>query len=103
MTFADLQAGTTLFIDSNIVLFALSNHPDHGAACDALLDRVEQQDVTGVVSAHILGEVIHRLMTIEAMARFNWPAQGIANRLRRHPAEVQQLVRPRQGLDEWLR
>jgi predicted nucleic acid-binding protein len=39
-------------------------------------------------------------MTIEAADRFGWPVQGMANRLRRHPAEVQQLVLPRQGLDE---
>ena len=39
-------------------------------------------------------------MTIEAADRFGWPVQGIANRLRRHPAEVQQLVLPRRGLDE---
>jgi predicted nucleic acid-binding protein len=64
------------------------------------LDRVENQEITAVTSTHVLGEVVHRMMTIEASDRFGWPIQGIANRLRRHPAEVQQLVRPRQALDE---
>jgi predicted nucleic acid-binding protein len=63
------------------------------------LDRVENQEFTAVTSTHILGEVVHRMMTIEAADRFGWPIQGIANRLRRHPAEVQQLVQPRQALD----
>src|SRR5436309_14844411 len=98
MTLVDIPAGAAVFVDSNVLLFAVTGHQDHGAACEALLDRIENQEITGVVSTYVLGEVIHRLMTIEAMDRFGWPAQGIANRLRRHPAEVQQLVRPRQGL-----
>jgi predicted nucleic acid-binding protein len=100
MTFADIPAGSAVFVDANILLFALTNHPAHGAGCEALLDRVEHQDITAVISTHVLGEVVHRIMTIEACDRFGWPVQGIANRLRRHPAEVQQLVRPRQVVDE---
>lgn len=100
MTLADIPAGKTVFVDANILLFALTNHPKYGAACETFLDRVEHQEITAVTSPHILGEVVHRMMTIEACDRFGWPIQGIANRLRRHPAEVQQLVRPRQALDE---
>jgi predicted nucleic acid-binding protein len=100
MTFADLAAGTAVFVDANIFLFALTHHPVHGTACDGFLDRAENQEITAVTSTYVLGEVVHRLMTIEASNRFGWPAQGIANRLRRHPAEVQQLALPRQGLDE---
>jgi predicted nucleic acid-binding protein len=40
------------------------------------------------------------MMTLEAVTRFNHPLTGMANWLRRHPAEVQQLTRHRQGLDE---
>lgn len=100
MTLADLAAGTTVFVDANILIFALTGHPAYGAACDLFLDRVENQELTAVTSTYVLGEVVHRVMVIEASDRFGWPAQGMANRLRRHPAEVQQLVRPRQALDE---
>src|SRR4051794_13143079 len=100
MTLADIPAGTTVFVDANILLFALTNHPVYGAACETFLDRVENQEITAITSTHILGEVVHRIMTIEACDRFGWPMQGIANRLRRHPTEVQQLTRPRQVLDE---
>jgi predicted nucleic acid-binding protein len=100
MTLADIPAGATVFVDANILIFAVTGHPTYGAACDVFLDRVEQKEITAVTSTHILGEVVHRMMTIEAADRFGWPNQGIANRLRRHPAEVQQLVRPRQALDE---
>src|SRR5262245_31569420 len=100
MTLADIAAGTAVFVDANILVFALTNHPTHGAACDAFLDRVENQEITAVTSTHVLGEVVHRMMTIEAADRFGWPNQGIANRLRRHPTEVQQLILPGQALDE---
>jgi predicted nucleic acid-binding protein len=100
MRLADVPAGATVFVDANILIFALTNHPAHGAACDEFLDRIENREITGVTATHVLGEVVHRVMTIEASDRFSWPIQGIANRLRRHPAEVQQLVRPRQALDE---
>jgi predicted nucleic acid-binding protein len=100
MTFADIPAGSAVFVDANIFLFALTKHPVHGAACEAFLDRADNQEITAVTSTNVLGEVLHRIMTIEACDRFGWPVQGIANRLRRHPTEVQQLIRPRQGLDE---
>jgi predicted nucleic acid-binding protein len=46
----------------------------------------------GFTSTHILTEVAHRLMTIEAITTFAWPPAGIARRLRRHPLRVQQLA-----------
>jgi hypothetical protein len=39
-------------------------------------------------------------MTIEACQRFGWPVKGIARRMRKHAAEVQQLTRSRQAVDE---
>jgi predicted nucleic acid-binding protein len=40
----------------------------------------------------VLGEVAHRLMTMEAHNRLGWPFAGIGNRLRSNPAEVQNLT-----------
>jgi len=65
-----------------------------------VLDRIDNKEITGFTSSHVLGEAVHRLMTIEACQRFGWPAKGIAQRLRRHPAEIQQLLRARQAVDE---
>lgn len=100
MTFNDLPSGAPVFIDTNTFLYAILGDPTYGAACKALLDRVELQDIQGVTSAHVLSKVAHRAMTIEACSRFAWPGQGIGNRLRRHPDEVKQLVSPRRALDE---
>jgi len=100
MTFAAIQAGLSFFMDANPLLYYFTAHPRFGTASQSLLDRIERQDVTGFTSAHILNEVVHRLMTIEACQRFGWPIRGIARRLRHHPAEVKQLDQARQAMDE---
>ena len=91
MTFADIPAGSVVFIDSNTLVFHFTSHPMYGAACTQLLRRVEQQEVEGRTSAHILAEVAHRLMTIEAMSRLAWPATSLAARLRKHHEHIPQL------------
>jgi predicted nucleic acid-binding protein len=100
MTFDAIAAGVAVFVDANPLLYYFTAHPRYGAACQKLLDRIARQEITGLTSAHILTEVVHRLMTIEAGQRFGWPPKGIAQRLRRHPPEVQQLTRSRQAVDE---
>jgi predicted nucleic acid-binding protein len=100
MKFADLPDGTSLFIDANTFVYHFQPHPVFGSACTELLDRVETGHVSGFTSTHILSEVTHRLMTIEASILFNWPFAGIAHRLRNHPAEIQKLSRFRQGVQE---
>lgn len=100
MTFDAIPTGQSVFVDANPLLYYFTSHPRFGAACQKLLDRIENKDLVGATSAHIVSEVVHRLMTIEACQLFNWPAKGIAQRLRKHPAEVQQLTRARQAADE---
>jgi predicted nucleic acid-binding protein len=100
MTFADLTAGSSLFIDANIFVYHFTAHPQFGAAATDLLERIENGDLFGVTSTPVIADLYHRLMTLEANDVFGWPMQGIAHRLKRHPAEVQKLARYRQALDE---
>ncbi len=53
-----------------------------------------------MTTTHIVSEVAHRLMTIEAMQAFGWKSGGIALRLRNHPAQVQTLMRFRQAVQK---
>jgi len=100
MTFGDLPAGETAFVDANTFVYHFEPHPAYGPPCTDLLERIEQGEISGVTSTHVLSEVAHRLMTLEACDRFGWPFAGIAQRLRRHPAEVQTLTRFRQAVRE---
>lgn len=92
MTFDQLAPGSAIFLDANTLVYHFSAHPKHGAACTRLIKRIENQDCHGYTSTHVLGDVVHRLMTIEAIARFTWPAAGIAARLRKHHAEIPKLA-----------
>lgn len=100
MTTADLAAGDAVFLDANIFVYHFVAEPIHGAACTALLERIERRELAGWTSPHVLAEVSHRLMTLEACSLFGWPYQGIASRLRRHPQDLQRLGRFRQALAE---
>jgi predicted nucleic acid-binding protein len=100
MTIADLAAGDAVFLDANIFIYHFIAEPTYGAACTSLLERIDRRELEGWTSSHVLAEVSHRLMTLEACSVFGWPYQGIASRLRRHPQELQQLGRFRQALAE---
>ncbi len=64
------------------------------------MGRIERGELSGVTTTHILGETAHRLMTLEAIALWNWPVAGIGNRLRTHPANVSRLSRFRLAIEE---
>jgi len=100
MTFDAIPAGTALFLDTNTLVYAFANDPRYGAACQRLLQRIEQAEWTGFTSSHVETEMAHRLMTLEAAASSGRTLSGMPNWLRRHPAEVQRLSRHRQAIDE---
>lgn len=100
MTFADLRSGTAVFLDSNTLVYHFISEPRFGVASTDLLERIEQGDLSGYTSAHVLSEMTHRLMTVEACLVANRASQGIVLWLRNHPSVVQQLTRYRQAIDE---
>jgi len=102
MTFADLLPGDAVFVDANTWTYHFQPHASYGPPCAALLQRIENQELAGFTSTHVLSEVSHRLMTIQASALFTWPSAGIGNRLRTHPAQVQQLTAFRLAIDHIL-
>lgn len=91
MIFADLPAGVAVFVDANTLIYHFTNHSKYGAACTALVERIEHKEITGFTSSHCLADVAHRIMTLEAMNRLGWPATRLAARLKKHRAEVPNL------------
>jgi predicted nucleic acid-binding protein len=91
MTFADLLTGEAIFLDANTLIYHFTNHPKYGAACTALMERIERKEIQAFTSAHCLADVAHRIMTIEAMGRLGWPVSRLAARLKKHHAEIPKL------------
>lgn len=102
MIFADILAGDAVFLDANTLVYHFTRDPVYGAACSHLLQRIENREVRGSTSTHVLTETAHRIMTIEAIAAFGWPVAGIAQRLRRNPGQVQLLAGFRQAVERVL-
>lgn len=91
MTFADLPSGASLLVDANTLVYHFSAQPSFGPACRDLLLRTRRREIQGFTSTHVLADVAHRLMTLEAMSAHGWPAAGLAARLRRHHTEIPRL------------
>lgn len=100
MIYADLPAGATVFVDASVFIHHFEPNALYGPASTEFLERIENQEISGVTTTHIVSEIAHRLMTIEAMQTFGWKSAGIALRLRNHPTQVQTLKRFRQAIQE---
>src|SRR5205807_2667503 len=91
MIFAAIPANAALFVDANTFVYHFSRHPVLAGPCHDLLDRIYRQQLAGFTSSHVLSDVAHRLMTLEAATTLGWTGPNIAKRLRRQPAEIQKL------------
>ena len=60
----NLRAGTHLFIDANIFIYAFLGH---SSQCRNLLGRCASEQVFGITSFDVVNEVTHRLMVAEAL------------------------------------
>jgi predicted nucleic acid-binding protein len=100
VTFDSIPDGSALFLDTNPFVYSFTADPSFGPACERLLERIEYGQLQGYTSAHVLSEMVHRLITMEAAALLGRPLAGLANWLKRHPTEVQRLGWHKRGVDE---
>lgn len=59
-----LPSGTLVFIDANIFIYGLLGE---SRQCADLIERCRNEEVAGVTTIEVVGEVCHRLMVKEAM------------------------------------
>ncbi len=100
MILSSIPSGAAVFVDANVFVYWFADDPNLGDACSDFLERIESGDLLGFVSAALLSDVAHRLMTLEACDSFGWPYAGVGRRLKRTPSEVGRLTRFRTALDE---
>ena len=99
MSLDRLQAGTPIFLDANIFIYHFTGVSPQ---CTALLTRCEGGQVHGITGVHILAEVAHRLMAIEAVRKGLVAPGNIAAKLRAHPEVVRGLTDYQANLDTLL-
>ncbi len=100
MTFADLVAGDAVFVDANALIYHCTNDPVFGPACTDLLGRIGRGEITAFSSPHVLLEVCHRLMALEAARKLGKPSGSMAKFLKSHLDEIRRLAGFRQAVDD---
>jgi len=95
MIFTDIAAGETIFVDANTFVYHFAADPAFGAACSDLLIRIKHEEIEAYTPTHVVNEMTHRLMAIEAMKVNGWPPAGLVQKMRKNPAGIQMLARAR--------
>jgi predicted nucleic acid-binding protein len=54
MIFADIPAGSAVFVDANVFVYYFEPHPVYGPACQQLFLRIENNELQGFTSSHVL-------------------------------------------------
>jgi predicted nucleic acid-binding protein len=102
MTFADLVAGDSVFVDANVLIYLAGPDPIFGAVCQQLMLSIDKQQFLGYTSTHVLAEVAHQLMIIEASTLPGWTLGKVRPRLQQQPSAVQQLTLFRRAIETVL-
>ena len=90
MTLDEIEGGSRVFLDSPIFIYHFTGV---SADCRRLLERCERREVRGVTSVIVLAEVLHRLMTIEAVEQELVAPGNVPAKLRKRPDLVRRLHR----------
>ena len=102
MTFADLAANDHIFLDANTLVYHFASHQVLGPAANQLMTRIENQQLGGYTSTHVLSEAAHRLMMIEAATLPGWKQTKVKLRLLQQPSALQNLTLFRSAVETVL-
>ena len=88
MNLSETPAGQRVFLDANIFIYHFT---DESAECSTLLERCARGEVRGTTGSHILTEVLHRLMAIEALKKELVSPGNVVRKLEQRPEVVRSL------------
>ncbi|MBM3890219.1 MAG: PIN domain-containing protein [Verrucomicrobia bacterium] len=88
MALSDLPDGVAAFVDANVFIYHFSGVSPE---CRDFLQRVEKRAVRATTGAHVLLEVLHRLMILEALAKGLIAPGQPAKKLKQRPDVIRQL------------
>ncbi|MBI4688574.1 MAG: type II toxin-antitoxin system VapC family toxin [Nitrospirae bacterium] len=89
----EIEAGSKVFIDTNVFVYHFSNGSKFNKSCTDFLYRVEMSQIHGVTSAGIIMEASHRLMMVEASSVLAIEIRNLPKYLKQHPDIVKQLTK----------
>jgi len=87
----DLPDKSHVFLDTNILLYAVTDHPRFGLWCNTLLDRIHRGDLAGYISSIVLNEFIHKLIIGEVAEKTGIKPSQVVQYLKHHREELEKL------------
>ena len=88
MKLEEVPSGERVFVDANIFIYHFTRL---SSQCRAFLSRCESGEVQAFTGVHILLEVLHRLMMLEALHKGLIVGGQPARKLKEHPEIVRNL------------
>lgn len=89
MKLDEVAPNTRIFVDANIFIYHFTGVSDQ---CSAFLTRCERGELVGATSLHVVFEVLHRLMMIEAIKKGLVKSPKIVEKLKKHPKLIRRLT-----------
>ncbi len=81
----------SLFVDTNILLYAITEHPRFGSWCDSLLNRIQRGELNGYISVIVLNELVHKLIIGEIAQKVELKPGQVVRYLKRHRGVLKNL------------
>jgi predicted nucleic acid-binding protein len=66
---SSIEPGTTIFIDANILMYAISGHWKYGRSSKHLLDAINSGDYEGLTSVLVCSEIFHKSILAEIVEK----------------------------------
>lgn len=81
-----------IFVDANIFVYHFSGPTEYTNSCTQFLQRIEEARLSGITSALVLAETLHRLMIIEATTKLHIEPKQALRYLKARPQDVKKLT-----------
>jgi len=88
-----IEPGTIVFIDANILLYAVSGHWKFGDSSKCLLDSINDGKYNGITSVLVCNEVFHRSLIAEIVERENISPVSVLKCLKEDPDLVRESTK----------
>jgi predicted nucleic acid-binding protein len=88
-----IEPGTTIFIDANILLYAVSIHWKFGISAKCLLDSINDGKYNGITSVLVCNEVFHKSLIAEIVERENISPVSVSICLKEDPELVRESTK----------
>jgi predicted nucleic acid-binding protein len=88
-----IEPGTNIFIDANILLYAVSGHWRFGTSSKCLLDSINDGKYNGITSVLVCNEVFHKSLIAEIVERENISPVSVLKCLKGDPDLVRESTK----------